>query len=61
MATVNVGKATGMNLGSLEEGNLADLMIVEQISRDPILSLINRTQSKNIIGLITDGKILYQR
>lgn len=61
MATVNVGKAIGLNLGSLEEGYLADIMIVEQISRDPILSLINRTQSKNIIGVITDGKILYQR
>ncbi len=61
MATVNAGKAVGLNLGSLEEGNLADIMIVERISRDPILSLINRTQSKNIIGLITDGRILYQR
>jgi cytosine/adenosine deaminase-related metal-dependent hydrolase len=61
MATVNAGKAFGLNLGSLDEGNLADIMIVEQISRDPILSLINRTQSKNIIGLITDGRILYQR
>ncbi len=61
MATVNVGKAIGLNLGSLEEGYLADIMIVERISRDPILSLINRTQSKNIIGLITDGRILYQR
>ncbi|MEN6329008.1 MAG: amidohydrolase family protein [Methanobacteriaceae archaeon] len=61
MATVNAGKAIDLNLGYLEEGNLADMMIVERISRDPILSLINRTQSKNIIGLITDGKILYQR
>lgn len=61
MATVNAGNAIGLNLGSLEEGYLADIMIVEQISRDPILSLINRTQSKNIIGLITDGRILYQR
>jgi cytosine/adenosine deaminase-related metal-dependent hydrolase len=61
MATVNAGKALGLNIGSLEEGYLADIMIVEQMSHDPILSLINRSQSKNIIGLITDGKILYQR
>jgi cytosine/adenosine deaminase-related metal-dependent hydrolase len=61
MATVNAGKAVGLNLGYLDEGNLADIMIVEQMSHDPILSIINRTQSKNIIGLITDGRILYQR
>jgi cytosine/adenosine deaminase-related metal-dependent hydrolase len=61
MATVNAGNVLGINLGSLEEGYLADIMIVEQMSPDPILSLINRSQSKNIIGLITDGRILYQR
>ncbi|MDP3066607.1 MAG: amidohydrolase family protein [Methanobacteriaceae archaeon] len=60
MATVNAGKALNLNLGSLKEGNLADIMIVEKVSSDPILSLLNRTQSKNIIGLIINGKI-YQR
>ncbi|HMK53979.1 MAG TPA: amidohydrolase family protein [Methanobacteriaceae archaeon] len=59
MATVNAGKALNLNLGSLKEDNLADIMIVEQVSLDPILSLLNRTQSKNIIGLIINGRILY--
>lgn len=61
MATVNAGQALNLNLGSIDEGKLADIMIVEQLSVDPILSLINRTESKNIIGLITDGNIVYLR
>lgn len=61
MATVNAGRALNLNLGVLEEGYIADIMIAEQISEDPILSLINRTESKNIISLITDGKIVYIR
>ncbi|NYB51320.1 MAG: amidohydrolase family protein [Methanobacteriaceae archaeon] len=59
MATVNAGKAFNLNLGCIEEGKLADMMIVEQLSNNPILSLINRTESKNIIGLMTDGNLVY--
>jgi cytosine/adenosine deaminase-related metal-dependent hydrolase len=58
MATVNAGKALKLNIGSLEEGRLADVVIVEQMSHDPILSIINRTESKNIKGLITEGKLV---
>ena len=61
MATVNAARALGLNSGSVEEGKIADIMIVKEISRDPILSIINRTESKNIIGLITEGNILYKR
>lgn len=61
MATVNAGQALNLNLGTIEEGWTADLMLVQQISEDPILSIINRTESKNIITLITEGKIVYTR
>jgi cytosine/adenosine deaminase-related metal-dependent hydrolase len=61
MATVNAAQALNLNLGSVEEGKIADIMIVEQISRDPVLSIINRTEARNITGLITEGRIIYQR
>jgi cytosine/adenosine deaminase-related metal-dependent hydrolase len=61
MATVNAGQALDLNLGCIEEGMLADIMMVEQLSDNPILSLINRTESKNIIGLMTDGNLVYLR
>lgn len=61
MATVNAGPALNLNIGCIEEGMLADIMIVEQLSDNPILSLINRTESKNIIGLMTDGNLVYLR
>jgi len=55
MATVNAGKALHINTGCIEEGKQADIMVAEQLSRDPVLSLINRTEPKNIITMITDG------
>jgi cytosine/adenosine deaminase-related metal-dependent hydrolase len=61
MATVNPGRFLNLNLGYIEEGMLSDIMLVDQLSTDPILSLLNRTESKNIIGLITDGKVVYSR
>ena len=61
MATVNAGQALNLNLGCIQEGMLADIMMVELLSDNPILSLINRTESKNIIGLVTDGKLIYMR
>ena len=61
MTTVNAGKALKLNIGSLEEGRLADVIIAQQISHDPILSIINRTESKNIIGLITEGELVCRK
>lgn len=61
MATVNAGSALNLNIGCIAEGMLADIMIVEQLSKNPILSIINRTESKNIIGLMTDGNLVYLR
>ena len=61
MATVNAGSALNLNIGCIQEGMLADIMMVEQLSDNPILSLINRTESKNIIGLMTDGNLVYLR
>ena len=61
MATVNAGQTLNQKIGCIEEGMLADIMMVEQLSDNPILSLINRTESKNIIGLMTDGNLVYLR
>jgi cytosine/adenosine deaminase-related metal-dependent hydrolase len=61
MATSNAGQFINNKLGILDEGYLADLIVVEQQSVDPILSLINRSQSKNIKTVMTDGTIIYQR
>lgn len=61
MATINPAMALGLNIGSIEEGKLADIMLVRGISGNPILSLINRTESQNIKTLIKDGDIVFER
>jgi len=61
MATVNPAKALGLNLGSIEEGKIADIMLVNGISGDSILSLINRTEPENIKALIKEGNIVFER
>jgi len=61
MATVNPAKALGLNLGSIEEGKIADIMLINGMSGDPILSLINRTESQNIKALIKEGNIVFER
>lgn len=58
MATVNAGKALKLNAGSISEGKLADLVIVEQISGNPYLSIINRTEPGNIKHVIREGQIV---
>ena len=61
MATSNAARALGLNSGSIAEGKIADIMIIKEISKNPLMSLINRTESKNMVGLIKDGKIIYRR
>jgi cytosine/adenosine deaminase-related metal-dependent hydrolase len=61
MATINPAMALGLNTGSIEEGKLADIMLIKGMSGDPILSLINRTESQNIKTLIKDGDIVFER
>ena len=61
MATMNPAIALGLNLGSIEEGKIADIMLVSGMSGDPILSLINRTESQNIKALIKEGNIVFER
>ncbi len=61
MATINPATALGLNLGSIEEGKIADIMLVNGMSGDPILSLINRTESQNIKTLIKEGNIVFER
>jgi cytosine/adenosine deaminase-related metal-dependent hydrolase len=61
MATLNPAMALGLNSGSIEEGKIADIMLVNGMSGDPILSLINRTESQNINALIKEGNIVFKR
>lgn len=58
MATVNAAQALKLDAGSIYEGKLADLMVVEQISNNPYLSLINRTEPGNIKNMVTEGQIV---
>ena len=61
MATLNPAMALGLNLGSIESGKIADIMLVSGMSGDPVLSLINRTEPQNIKALIKDGNIVFER
>ncbi len=58
MATVNAGQALELDVGSIYEGRLADLMVVEQISSNPYLSIVNRTEPGNIKNMIVEGHII---
>ena len=59
MATINAANAFNLNTGCIKEGRTADIIIVKEFSNNSILSLINRTEPNNIIGLITEGNIIY--
>lgn len=61
MATVNAGNALKLDAGSISEGKLADLVIVEQISSNPYLSIINRTEPGNIKHVIREGQIIPEK
>lgn len=58
MVTTNIHRFLGKKIGCIAEGFQADLIIVEHISKNPYLSLINRSQSKNIRHVIIKGKIV---
>lgn len=59
MGTINAANAFNLNAGCIKEGMTADIIIAKQFSRNSILSLINRTEPSDIIGLITEGSIVY--
>ena len=59
MATINAANAFNLNTGCIKEGKTADIIIVKEFSGNSILSLINRTEPNDIIGLITEGNIIY--
>jgi cytosine/adenosine deaminase-related metal-dependent hydrolase len=61
MATTNAHHALEMDSGIIAPGKTADIMIVKKMSQNPWLSIINRTESKNIICLMRQGKIVYKR
>ncbi len=59
MATVTPANALGLGTGSIEEGKIADLMLIKGVVGDPILSIINRTRSSNIKTLLKDGAVVF--
>ena len=59
MATVNPARALGLETGIIEEGKTADIMLIQGVSGDPILSIINRTKSNGIKTLIKDGSVVF--
>ena len=64
MATENAGKALGLNLGKIEEGALADLLIIDTqnykfLSKCPFeANLIYSAHSDCIDSVICDGKFI---
>ena len=68
MATINGARATtwGENLGSLERGKLADLVVVDQRKphlvpvRNPISNLVYAANGGDVDTVIIDGKIVMQ-
>ena len=68
MATLNGARATlwGKELGSLESGKLADLIVVDQRSphlvpvRNPISNLVYAANGSDVDTVIIDGKIVMQ-
>lgn len=61
MATINAARTLNLNSGCIMEGKKADILMVKQVSKDPILSLINRTESKSITGLIIEGDVIFKK
>ncbi len=59
MATMNAANAFNLSTGCIKEGRIADVLIVKKLSNNPLLSLINRTESNNIAGLIIEGNHVY--
>jgi cytosine/adenosine deaminase-related metal-dependent hydrolase len=68
MATLNGARATlwGERLGSIEEGNLADVIVVDQRKpylvpvRNPISTLVYSASGGDVDTVIIDGKIVMQ-
>lgn len=64
MATTNVNNPknlirTTINKSNIQEENFAELFISKKISKNPYLSLINRSETKDIICLMNKDKLIY--
>ena len=59
MATINAANTFNLNTGCIKEGSTADIIIVKEFSDNPILSIINRTEPEDIVGLITEGNLVH--
>lgn len=59
MATINASNVLNMNTGCIKEDKIADIIITKQKSEDPILSIINRTETSDIKNVIVDGNLVF--
>jgi len=57
-STSNASRALNLNTGYINEGKIADIMVVKKMSQNPLLSLINRSEPQNIKYLISEGNIV---
>jgi len=68
-STINAAKALGLNAGSIEEGKLADIAVIDASSpnaqplkKDTLVSnLVYSLSGQNVKYTIVDGKIVYTR
>jgi len=59
MATINAANALNLNTGCIDEDKISDLIIIKQKSKDPVLSIINRTEPHDIKSMILDGNLIF--
>lgn len=59
MATVNAANALNLDTGCIKEDKCPDLIILKQKSKDPILSVINRTELLDIKNIILQGNLIF--
>lgn len=58
MCTTNFSKFSNELIGVLEKNSVADILVIKQKSKNPYLSIINRTKPKHIKYLIKKGNII---
>ncbi len=59
MATRNAARVLKIDGGYIAEDKDPDLIIIKQKSKDPILSMINRTELEDIKNMMVDGNLIY--
>ena len=59
MATINAANALNLDTGCLKEGKKAEIILARQKSRDPVLSIINRTEPQDIQNMIIGDNLIF--